>query len=566
MIHGELLQLIDRLRSLPDETPWVEFKEDRYESQELGEYLSALANSACLENEPRGFLVFGINNETHEIAGTGFNPERTKAKGNQALLMWLVSGLKPNVGFDTHVIETNTGRVVLFAVGSAIDQPVRFYGAAWVRIGSNKTRLENHPELARRIWSSRIDWSDRICDAAALEDLDPRAIVKARQEYGKKFPAQGQDIHTWDDETFLNKARITIRGKITNAALALLGRPEVVGLISPAVAQMTWVLKDARNQEQDYEHFGPPLLLAAERLVARVRNLTIRAMPSGTLFPVELSQYDPWVLREALHNCIAHQDYTRGSRINVVEFPDRLLFTNRGSFLPGTLEEVILQDSPPEIYRNSFLARAMVHLNMIDTQGGGIKKMFVTQAARYFPLPDYDLSTSDRVEVAIQGTILDERYSKLLMDRSDLDIDVIMLLDRVQKRVRIGRDETSRLRRLGLVEGRYPNLIVAGIIAARTGRQADHILKRGFDSQYYRDLLLRLVEEHGPVGPEVINELLMAKLPEVMSEKQKRAKIRNLTYDLAHRRGLIVNVGSLRGLGALWVRAPNSLTKDGKDE
>lgn len=566
MTHDELLELLNRLRSLPDETSWVEFKEDRYEPQAIGEYLSALANSACLGNEPRGFLVFGINDQTHEIAGTSFNPERTKAKGNQALLMWLVSGLKPNVGFDTHVIKTVEGRVVLFSVGSAIDQPVRFYGTAWIRIGSNKTNLVNHPELSRRLWSARTDWSAQICDAAGLGDLDPHAIAKARQEYGKKFPAQAPDIDNWDDSTFLNKARITIRGRITNTAIVLLGCPEVVGLLSPAVAQLTWVLRDEKNQEMDYAHFGPPLLVAVEQLVARIRNLTTRALPGGTLFPIEMSQYDPWVLREALHNCIAHQDYTRGARINVVESPTSLLFTNLGSFLPGTVEDVIFQDSPPEVYRNPFLARAMVHLNMIDTQGGGIKRMFVTQAGRYFPLPDYDLTAAGRVEVAIQGTILDERYSKLLMDRSDLDIDVIMLLDRVQKRIRIGKDETSRLRRLGLVEGRYPNLIVAGRIAARTGKKAEHIRKRGFDNQYYRDLLLRLIGEHGPVGPNVINELLMDKLPDALSEKQKRSKIRNLTYDLAHRRALIVNIGTARGSGALWVLKRDSQTKDAENK
>lgn len=562
MTHEELINLLNHLRALPDETPWVEFKQNRYEPQELGEYLSALANSACLESEPRGFLVFGIQDATHDIVGTRFNPERAKAKGNQALLMWLHSGLRPNVGFDCDVLETENGPVVLFSVGAAIDQPVRFLGIAWVRIGSNKTKLDNHSELERRIWLSRTDWSALICDSAELEDLDPRAITKARQEYAKKSPHQASDVKGWDDLTFLNKARITIRGKITNAALVLLGRREAAGLLSPAVAQITWVLRDEKNQEQDYKHFEPPFLLAVDELAARIRNLTVRAMPGGTLFPVELSQYDPWVLREALHNCIAHQDYTRGARINVIEFPDRLLFKNVGSFLPGTVEDVVFQDSPPAIYRNPFLAGAMVHLNMIDTQGGGIKRMFFTQAGRYFPLPDYDLSYSNQVRVAIQGTILDERYSKLLMEQSDLDIDVVMLLDRVQKRIRIGKDEASRLRRMGLVEGRYPNLIVAGWIAKRTDKQAEHIRKRGFDNQYYRDMLLKLIKEHGPVGPHVINELLMKNLPDALTEKQKQARIRNLVYDLAHRRELIVNVGSSRGSGALWIIKKGSLTNN----
>lgn len=112
------------------------------------------------------------------------------------------------------------------------------------------------------------------------------------------------------------------------------------------------------------------------------------ALPSGTLFPQEITQYDPWVIREALHNAIAHQDYRRHGRIVVVEFPDRVLLTNVGDFLPGDVETVIRQDAPQALYRNPFLADAMVELNLIDTQGSGIKRMFETQRRRSFPLPE----------------------------------------------------------------------------------------------------------------------------------------------------------------------------------
>lgn len=227
--------------------------------------------------------------------------------------------------------------------------------------------------------------------------------------------------------------------------------------------------------------------------------------------------------------------------------------------MPGSVESVILQDVPPEIYRNPFLAEAMVNLNMIDTQGGGIKRMFTTQAKRFFPLPDYDLREPFRVVVTIRGRILDERYTRLLMQGADLDLMSVVLLDKVQKGVRIERADAVRMKRLGLVEGRFPNLVVSGKIAAATGDQAQHIRKRGFDNRYYRDLLLALIREHGPVSPEVINELFMEKLPDVLTDDQKRAKIRNLTFDLAHRRGLIENTGSARGKGARWsLRRPQA--------
>lgn len=559
MTGPELHALIARLRNEPQETEWLEFKANRYEPQEIGEYLSALANAAAIHGKPKGYLAFGIEDATHAVVGTDFDPERTKGKGAQPLLMWLAVGFQPNVGFEHFVTRISGKRVVLFAVNPAFDRPVRFYGEAYIRVGSSKTALSKYPEKERAIWSRRADWTAQACERATVDDLDPAGVAKARREYKAKFPAKAADLDSWDDATFLNKAKVTIRGQITHAALLLLGKDESSPLLTPAVARLSWFLKDAGNREQDYEHFGAPAILWAEKIAGKIRNLTVRELPSGTLFPVELLQYDAWVLREALHNCLAHQDYGMNARINIVEFPDRLVFTNQGSFLPGSVESVIVQDTPPEIYRNPFLAEAMVNLNMIDTQGGGIKRMFAAQAKRFFPLPDYDLSDPGRVVVTIRGRVLDERYTRLLMQRTDLDLMSIVLLDKVQKGIRIDRDDSVRLKRAGLVEGRFPGLVVSGEIAAATGDQAQHIRKRGFENRYYRDLLLDLIREHGPVSPEVINELFMGKLPDVLTDAQKRAKIRNLTYDLAHRRGLIENTGSARGKGARWsIRRPQT--------
>jgi len=292
---------------------------------------------------------------------------------------------------------------------------------------------------------------------ATIDDLDPTAIAKARSEFAEKNRTARDEIDSWDDATFLNKAKLTIGGRVTNAALLLLGKPESAALISPAVARISWILKDDDNVEQDYAHFGPPLLLQGDRVLEKIRNLTIRSLPSGTLFPRELSQYDPWVIREALNNAIAHQDYRLHGRITVVETPEQLMITNVGHSLPESVEQVIRQDAPQEIYRNPFLAEAMVNLNMIDTQGGGIKRMFRTQADRFFPLPDYDLSNPERVVVRIPGRILDEQYTRLLMGKPDLDLTEVMLLDRVQKGQRIPHEAHRKLRAKGLIEGRYPN-------------------------------------------------------------------------------------------------------------
>jgi ATP-dependent DNA helicase RecG len=545
MSNAELLALVDRLRRQPTETEWLEFKAKRCEPQEIGEYLSALANSASLSGKPKGYLVFGIDNVSHVVVGTEFDPYATKGKGNQDLLIWLGEGLQPKVGFEVHAVEHPDGRVMLFEIGAAYGGPVKFYGAAFIRVGSSKTSLAKHPEKERALWARRRDWTAEVCERATLEDLDSGAVAKARTQFQIKHPRQAQEVPDWNDTTFLNKARLTIKGVVTNAAILLLGRPESASLLSPAVAKISWILKDGQNRELDYEHFGPPFLLQVDRVLQRIRNLTLRTLPSGTLFPQEVTQYDPWVIREALHNCIAHQDYSLRGRINVVETPSSILLSNVGSFLPGDVETVIRQDAPLEIYRNPFLAEAMVNLNMIDTQGGGIKRMFQAQIKRFFPLPDYDLSEPERVAVTVRGSILDEHYCRLLMDRGDLDLWLVILLDKVQKRVPISKEDHRRLKAAGLVEGRYPNLIISGRVARLTGQKAQHIRERGFDNRYYLDLALALIQEHGPVGRAEIDRLLLGKLPEALTDTQRKSKVHNL-LSLLKRRGAIQNTGTRR--------------------
>lgn len=544
--------VLSRLLSLTAEREWVEFKRTACEPQRLGEYLSALANAAALSREARGYLVFGVDDETHNVVGTPFDVYAEKGKGNEDLLPWLLRGLSPRVDVRHEVLEHPDGRVVVFAVSPAQGQPVAFYGKEHIRVGASLAALREHPARARALWASGVDWSGEVCGGAGLADLDPEALREAKTQFATKHPAQADAVPHWDDLTFLNKARVLKQGAVTHAALILLGRPESAAMLSPAVAKISWILKDAANREQDYLHLSPPFLLAGDRMLRQIRNLTVRTLPSGTLFPIEITQYDTWVVREALHNCIAHQDYGLYGRIAVVEFPDRLLLTNVGEFLPGDVEAVIRQDAPQSVYRNRFLVDAMVELNMIDTQGGGIKRMYETQRRRFFPLPVYDLGLREHVAVGISGRILDERYTRVLMEHAELGLEDVILLDRVQRKAPISREEHARLKAAGLVEGRFPSLMVAGTIAKVTGDTGRHIRERGFDDRYYSDLVKELIREHGPATRQAIDDLLIPKLPDRLSTVQKKSKVRNIVQNL-RRSGAIRNTGSKSR--PLWVLA-----------
>jgi len=223
--------------------------------------------------------------------------------------------------------------------------------------------------------------------------------------------------------------------------------------------------------------------------------------------------------------------------------PDRLFLTNVGSFLPGSVERIIQQDAPQEIHRNPALAKAMVNLNMIDTQGGGIKRMFQTQMKRYFPMPHYDLSNPERVAVTIRGTIMNENYTSMLMNRTDLDLWAVILLDKVQKGIQVERNDHRQLKQMGLVEGRYPNLVVSAKIANVIGQKAEHIRTRGLGRKYYNDMIYELIQRHGPIMRKDVDRLLIDKLPEILSLKKKSAMIHNLLTAL-RKKNLIENIGT----------------------
>lgn len=548
MDEQELRALLDELRELPKETEWVEFKLNYAEPQEIGEYISALSNGACLHNQQFGYLVFGIEDETHIAKGTDFKPRKAKT-GNEELENWFIRLLDPRIDFRIYEIKYDNLPIVIFEIDAARNIPVKFNGEAFIRVGSYKKNFKGYPEKERRIWKKKTDedWSAKICKKASISALSREAIKKAREEYKQKHSHLVQDMDIWDDITFLNKARLTVQGQITNAAIILLGREESVHFLSSAVAEISWILKDEQGVERDYAHFGPPFILNIEKVFSKIRNITVRHMPNGTLFPIEITQYDPWVIREALHNCIAHQNYELKGRINIVETPEELIITNVGSFIPGSIEQVISQDAPSEIYRNPLLVRAMVALNMIDTIGSGIKRMFLTQKKRFFPLPDFDLTIPERVIVRISGKILDEKYTRLLIGKTDLDLSTVILLDKVQKNMRISRKESSFLKKQGLIEGKYPNIYISAGIAAVTEQKAKYIKTRGLDDNHYIELVVEYLKEYNYASRKDINELLIDKLPDILNAEQKSHKINRLLSEIMRKRlNLIKNIGSDR--------------------
>ena len=545
MDEQALINTLNYLRDLPGETEIVEFKEAKntFDFSDIGEYFSALSNEANLKGRPFAWLIFGVENKIFQVIGSCFRKNR---KDLDSLKTEIANKTTNRITFvEIHELRLPEGRVVMFQIPAAPRGiPVAFEGHYYGRDGESLVPL-NIEEIERiRAQAGIEDWSARVISDAALDDLDPKAIEVARTNYKSKFPNKAAEVDLWDDVTFLNKAKLTIKGKITRAAILLLGREESEHFINPAQAKIRWLLKDSTGKDKDYRIEGCPLLLTVDKIYKKIRNLKYRYIKDGTLFPEEIDQYEPFVIREAINNCIAHQDYTKGGRINVIEMEDQLVFTNLGSFIPGSVEKVIRENAPEERYRNQFLVNAMCNLKMVDTAGGGIRKMFLYQRERFFPLPDYDLS-EDRVKVTITGKVLDIDFARTLARNKELTLDEIILLDKVQKKKPLNEAEEKYLKDRKLIEGRKPNYYISAGIAASlpdSVMKAHYIKTRGFDDAHYKKMILEYLDKFGKSNRSGIEELLWNKLPDILTDKQKKYKVTNLLTSLRNE-GKIKNEG-----------------------
>lgn len=423
---------VEELLQSKTETEVLEFKEAKfnYDTNKLGKYFSALGNEANLAGKDRAYLLFGVKNDK-TVVGTRLSDAEINNFKHE-----IANHTSPTMSFIDVGRFSIGGKDVLCCVIPAAPQgmPIAWKDHFYGREGESLGGL--HIGEIERIRNQTVfrDWSVKVVDEASIDDLSKKAIDVARKQYAEKNRRLKKEILGWSDKVFLNRARLTINDRITNAAILLLGKPEAEHFISPAQAKITWILKDRDGVEKDYEHFSCPIILSAQQVFKKIRNITYRYMQEGSLFPEEVLQYDPYLIREALNNCIAHQDYTLGGKIIVVENEDGCLtFKNSGDFIPGSVENVIESDAPESVYRNPFLVSAMVNLNMIDSVGSGIKRLFDIQRKKFFPLPDFDFS-GHTVKLTLYGKILDMKYARALANNENLSIKEVMRLDVAQKK------------------------------------------------------------------------------------------------------------------------------------
>lgn len=535
----------------------VEFKEanNDYKMSDIGKYFSAISNEANLKGLQCGWLVFGVRNKDRVIVGTDYRNTQGLEKLKHEITNNTTGGISFVEIYECYPeVDGENQRVILFQIPAAVAGiPTGWNNHYYGRNGESLVAL-SMPEIERIRGQEKKDWSKQIVEGATIDHLDKVAIALARDKYKEKMkqrPHIIEEVDSMTDEDFLTKIKLIIDGRVTNAAMLLLGNEDYDYLFNK-VPEASWRLYDSKDDVKDYEIFKIPYITLSDRIFAKIRNLTYRYMPNQlTLFPTETMQYDTWLLRELMNNCIAHSDYTIGGRIYLNEREDELTFTNPGTFLPGSIENALRKNYNSPFYRNQLLAETMVKFNMIDTQSMGIRKVYKIQQEKFFPLPDYDLSVSQQVGVTVYGKVLDENYTKVLFENQDFDLETVFLIDRVQKHQPISKDALKYLRKLGVVEGKASNLYVSAKIAASIDEKGQYVKNRAFDDEAYEMWIISYLKSYKKGKKSDFIDLLSDKLSDSLSEKQKEYKVRNLLTKMK-KKGLITTDSSNKVL-ANWI-------------
>lgn len=512
----------------------VEFKEasNNYSFNDIGKYFSALGNEANIRGKNEAWLIFGITNKK-EILGTNYRNQGSL----QSLKREILNGTNERLTFlEIYTLTISKKRIIVFQIPPAIRGiPTTWNGAAYAREHESVCPLPmNKVDLIRS--QIGMDWSKEVVDEATFDDLDKEAVKKAIELFSKKQSNKksAQEIlEKLSPIDVLNKAGLTIKGKITRTALLLLGKSEASHYFDGFIPRITWTLYNANNTVKAYEHFDMPMLLAVDKAYAKIRNVKYRYIAAQqTLFPDEVNQYEPELIKEIINNCIAHQDYRLRGKINIEEFEDKLVFINEGAFIPETIEKALEPGYKPPYYRNVFLCNAMANMYMIDTNSMGIPMIYQIQRNKYFPLPTYDLNTINRVKVTVFGKILDKNYTQLLYSNAELDIQTVFLLDKVQKKEIISKEQFKILKKDGLVEGRYPNIFVSFKIANIVDQKANYIRNKGLDDDICKQLIIKALQTLGEASKQDLMKVLNKALPEILSDAQKSKKVSNLLQNL----------------------------------
>lgn len=395
----DISRVVHELVKNSHELEWIEFKENNVDPQEIGEYVSALANAAALHGEPRAFLAWGVRDGTHDLVGTTFSPSSSK-KGAELLTPWLTRLLNPRLDFRFHEGQVDNKRVVLLEVPAAAYMPVRFSGEEFIRVGSTKRKLKEYPEKERSLWNrfARVAFEDGIAraDLSAPDVLAALDFASYYELLQQPVPTNSPALLARMQEEGFAVRNINGRYDITNLGAIAFGKPlNALGLQRKAVRVIVYKGEDRFETRRERQE---PAGYAAG--FSRVVEFIATQLPENELIGQALRQsapmYPELALRELVANALIHQDFTlTGTGPTVEIFSDRIEIVNPGRPL---IEPLRFLDLPPRS-RNEKLASLMRRFGICEERGSGIDKVVRLAELYQLPAPDFRVTPEHTIAV-----------------------------------------------------------------------------------------------------------------------------------------------------------------------
>ncbi|MBU2832429.1 transcriptional regulator [Acidithiobacillus ferriphilus] len=388
-----MLGILAELRKLPRETEWVEFKHNNDDADEMGQYLSALSNAAALSGKVQAYLVWGVDDTTHDVVGTRFDPSAAKV-GNEELESWLLRLLSPRINFRFHIFEASNKRVVLLEIGAAFRHPVQFKSTEFIRVGSYKKRLKDFPEKERELWRvfdqtpfEREVAAEKITGEEVLRLIDYPAYFEL---LGQPLPeGRGAILYALANDGLVTQA--AGGWNITNLGAILFARKLVDFRTLQRKAVRVVLYKGTNRVETVREQEGGKgYATGFQGLIDFVTGLLPSNEVIGRALRRQVPIFPELAIRELIANAVIHQDFHLTGTGPMVEiFADRMEITNPG--LPLVQTHRFL-DSPPRS-RNEALASFMRRIGVCEERGSGVDK--VVSQTEFYQLPAPLFETSD---------------------------------------------------------------------------------------------------------------------------------------------------------------------------
>jgi predicted HTH transcriptional regulator len=412
MTQDELKKLLEKLVALSKETEWVEFKHDNYSPDEIGEQISALSNSACLHNQKRGYLVFGVEDKTHNIVGTTFRPKFEK-RGNEEIEHWLAQRLNPRIDFIIYEFEYNGKQIAVFEIPAASNQPVRFSNEAYIRVGTIKRNLIEFPEKEKKIWkkdphssfeneialsNASADDVVRLLDCQSYFDLIKTPFPTTRTGIIEKFISEKLILDVGDGYSITKLGAILFAKKLTD--FEVLARKAVRVIIYEGKNRVNTKKEQAGNRGYAVGFGG---------LINYINDQLPSNEEIGNAFRKTVRMYPEIAIRELVANALIHQDLSEQGVSPMVEiFSDRIEITNPGLPIITPMRFIDEYQS-----RNEKLASLMRRIGVCEEKGSGIDKVIFSIELFQLPAPDF-IAMENHTKVVLYS------YQKLKdMDRKD---------------------------------------------------------------------------------------------------------------------------------------------------